>query len=64
MKAFEYELKMKEIDQIRRPYTVRNAMSICFQSSIIDFWQPDPKADDKLMEDEEEPRTPPMDNFA
>ncbi len=46
MKSFENELKMKQIDNIRRPYAVRNALSLSFRTMIAEFWVPDPKQDD------------------
>ena len=66
MKAFEYELKMKELDKLKRPYTVKCVISVCFQSSIVDMWKPDAKLDDHLIDSglDFEPQCPPLDNFA
>ena len=64
MVCFDHELKLREIDTLKKPYAVRNTMSLAFTTGIVDFFQPDRKLDDCELYSDEEPVASTIDNFA
>jgi hypothetical protein len=48
LKKIDDDIEFKEIDKKRKPYTVKNTLSLCFTNSISSVLCADPRADDQL----------------
>ena len=46
LKKIDEDIEFKEIDKKRKPYTVKNTLSLCFTNSISSVLCADPRADD------------------
>jgi hypothetical protein len=43
---------VRELDKIRKPYAASNAISNALIIGLLEFWVPDPKNDDEIIENE------------
>ena len=67
LKNIDDNITFKEIDKLRKPYSVVNTLSMCLKNSIASVLKPDPKFDDQLLDIDEagvEPSCAEIDNCA
>lgn len=65
LNKIEEAITIKEIDKKRKPYSVKNTLSMCLKNSIASVFKPDPRFDDSLLcveESCEEPLSALIDN--
>jgi hypothetical protein len=49
LNKIEEAITIKEIDKKRKPYSVKNTLSLCLKNSIASVLRPDPRFDDTLL---------------
>ena len=49
LNKIEEAITIKEIDKKRKPYAVKNTLSLCLKNSIASVLKPDPRFDDSLL---------------